>query len=87
MKSWKKNYVDCHGLLFGGIEKVRRLNKRKNYNYHINRINIDVKRIKEVLHITTEDFGVIKQFAFKDVYYKKLNNKIINKYLTKLKQQ
>jgi hypothetical protein len=61
--------------------------KEQNYNYHINRINIDVKRIKEVLHITTEDFGVIKQFAFKDVYYKKLNNKIINKYLTKLKQQ
>lgn len=61
--------------------------KEQNYNYHINRINIDVKRIKEVLHITTQDFGVIKQFAFKDVYYKKLNNKIINKYLTKLKHQ
>ena len=69
------------------LNKVCLSLREQDYNYHINRCNIRVKRVKNVLHITTDEFGIIKEFKFKDVYHEKLNNQLTNKYLTLIKNQ
>jgi len=61
--------------------------KEQGYNYHVNRCDIVIKRVKEVLHITTIDEGIKKEFKFRDVFYKKLNKQLTNKYLTLIKNQ
>jgi hypothetical protein len=91
LESFIFTWVD--GIYLSESTSIETLNKiclslrEQDYNYHINRVNIAVKRINNILHITTEEQGVKKEFKFKDVYHKKLNNTLTNKYLTLIKNQ
>lgn len=69
------------------ITEICRSLAELNYQYHLNILDLEIRRYRNVLNITTVKDGSIKEFKFRDIYFKKLNERTTNKFFTRLKKQ
>ena len=69
------------------IREVCRFLSELNYNYHVLQVDLKINRRGNVLDISVTKENDVKEYKFKDIYFKEMNNKINSKLLARYEQQ